>query len=82
MRCPEGEPALDVGTRQTPPAAWCFACANNKHTPLGLARAAAAMSIYRYLLAQPADDINSLYRSPWCALAVYQSLDGLSKQCV
>jgi hypothetical protein len=38
------------------------------------------MSVYQYLLAQPPDDVNQLFQSPWCALAVYQSLDALTKQ--
>jgi len=39
-------------------------------------------SVYAFLLTEPAEQINTLYQSPWCALAVYQSLDSLSKQCV
>ena len=39
-------------------------------------------SVYHFLLSQPPEDMNTLYRSPWCALAVYQSLDSLAKQCV
>ena len=40
----------------------------------------AASSIYGYLEGQSADQLASLYRSHWCALAIYQSLDPLSKQ--
>ena len=37
--------------------------------------------IYAYLESQ-ADDLARLYASPWCSLAVFQSLDAVSKQCV
>jgi len=40
------------------------------------------MSVYQYLLARPADDVNTLYGSPWCALAVYQSLGSLAQTLV
>ena len=36
------------------------------------------VSLFHFLLSQPVDDINVLYQSAWCTLAVYQSLDSLS----
>jgi hypothetical protein len=39
-------------------------------------------SIYSYLEAQKPEDLDELYDSPWCCLAVFQSLDPLGKQWV
>jgi hypothetical protein len=37
-------------------------------------------SIFGYLEQVNDDEINELYSSSWCALAVFQSLNGISKQ--
>ena len=39
-------------------------------------------SIFDFLLLQPEQHVNDLYRNPWCALAVFQSLDTLSRHVV
>ena len=40
------------------------------------------MSVYAYLLQQPEEHVNALLQSPWCALAVYQSLGPLAQAVV
>lgn len=37
-------------------------------------------TIFRFLERQAQDDLDALYRSEWCALAVFQSLDSLGQQ--
>ena len=39
-------------------------------------------SIFSYLPSLPEASLNSIYDSPWCALAVLQSLDPLGQQVV
>ena len=39
-------------------------------------------SIYDFLLSQPEHDLNDLYKNPWCALAVFQSLDELPRTII
>lgn len=41
-----------------------------------------ATSIYSYIEGASVEDLDELYSSPWCALAVFQSLDPLAKQIV
>jgi Transcription factor Tfb2 len=39
-------------------------------------------SIYSYIESASVEDLDELYSSPWCALAVFQSLDPIAKQIV
>ena len=45
------------------------------------AATAAAAGIYAYLESQ-SHELDRLYASPWCSLAVFQSLDAMSKQII